>query len=473
MKKLCTVLGLLLVLTALLAPVVFAAEGGDAPVVEPPKIDTGDTAFVMLCAALVMLMTPALAIFYGGMVRTKNVLSTIMQSFICLGIVSIQWALFGYSLAFGPDVNHIIGSLDWMGLNTVGVAPNVDYSATIPQLAFMIFQGMFAFITPAIISGSVAERVKFPAYLAFILLWATFVYDPVAHWVWGVGGWLRDLGVLDFAGGTVVHIISGVSGLVFAIMIGKRKGYGSEAMVPHNLPLTVIGAALLWFGWFGFNAGSALGANGTALTAFVTTHMAAATATVFWVIAEWLHHGKPTILGAASGCLAGLVIITPAAGFVSPMSSVIMGAIGGAACYFSVAVMKTKLGYDDSLDAFGIHGFGGTLGAILTGFFASKEINSAGADGFFYGNPEQVLYQLAGVATSWIFAAVVTFIIVKVVGLFLQIKADPDEEVQGIDLIEHGERGYAHQDIAVGSPLNFLSNTASSQEAVVKKTTLA
>ncbi len=285
MKKLLIIFSLVLMLIVLLAPIAFADGETPAVAAETASIDTGDTAFVMICAALVMLMTPALALFYGGMVRTKNVLSTIMQSFICLGIVSLQWAFFGYSLAFGPDINHLIGSLDWAGLKGVGIAPNPDYAATIPQFAFMIFQGMFAFITPAIISGSIAERVKFPAYMVFILLWATLVYDPVAHWVWGVGGWLREYGVLDFAGGTVVHIISGVSGLVFALMIGRRRGYGSDAMVPHNLPLTVIGASLLWFGWFGFNAGSALGANGLALTAFTTTHMAAAAATVSWVIA--------------------------------------------------------------------------------------------------------------------------------------------------------------------------------------------
>lgn len=473
MKKPCTLLGILLVLTLLLAPVVLAAEGDAAAALEPPKIDTGDTTFVLISAALVMLMTPALALFYGGMVRTKNVLSIIMQSFICLGVISIQWVLWGYSLAFGPDINHLLGSLDWVGLSSVGIDPNPDYAATIPQLAFMIFQGVFAIITPAIISGSVAGRVKFPAFVVFVLLWATLVYDPVAHWVWGVGGWLREYGVLDFAGGTVVHIISGVSGLVFALMIGKRKGYGSEVMAPHHLPMTVLGAALLWFGWFGFNAGSALGANGLATVAFVTTHVAASAATVSWVVAEWLYHGKPTLLGAASGCIAGLVAITPAAGFVTVPSAIIMGLLGGVICFFAVAIAKHKFGYDDSLDAFGVHGVGGTFGAIATGFFASTAVNPAGADGLFYGNAAQVFKQLAGVGTSWIFAAVMTFLIVKAIGLFMQVKADDEQQVQGMDITEHGERGYAYQDLMTGSPLNISPISISGNEVTVKETTLA
>ena len=452
-KKLSTILGILLMLTLFVAPIAFAADGDAAPAAEAAKIDTGDTAFVLISAALVMMMTPALALFYGGMSRSKNVLSVIMQSFICLGVISLQWVLFGYSLAFGPDTNGIIGNLDWFALDTVGPDPNVDYSATIPHLVFMIFQGVFAIITPAIISGSVAARVKFPAYIAFVTLWATLVYDPVAHWVWGVGGWLRDYGVLDFAGGTVVHIISGVSGLVFAMMIGKRKGYGNEVMAPHHLPMTVLGAALLWFGWFGFNAGSALGASGLAAIAFVTTHVAAAAATVSWVAAEWVHNGKPTILGAASGCIAGLVIITPAAGFVTVPSAIVMGLIGGAICFFSVAIAKQKLGYDDSLDAFGVHGVGGTFGALLTGVFASSAVNSAGADGLLYGNADQLLKQCVGVGASWIFAAVMTFIIIKAISLFLQIRADEEQQIQGMDVTEHGERGYSYQDLMTGSPL--------------------
>ncbi|TWH46801.1 ammonium transporter [Sporomusa sp. KB1] len=474
MKKLSTILGIFLILTLFLTTIVLAAEGdASAAPVEPPKIDTGDTTFVLISAALVMLMTPGLALFYGGMVRTKNVLSIIMQSFICLGVISIQWVLWGYSLAFGPDINHLLGSLDWIGLSGVGTDPNPDYAATIPQLAFMMFQGVFAIITPAIISGSVAGRVKFPAFVAFVLLWATLVYDPVAHWVWGVGGWLREYGVLDFAGGTVVHIISGVSGLVFALMVGKRKGYGSEVMAPHHLPMTVLGAALLWFGWFGFNAGSALGASGLAAVAFVTTHVAAAAATVSWIVAEWLYHGKPTLLGAASGCIAGLVAITPAAGFVTVPSAIIMGLGGGVICFFAVAIAKNKLGYDDSLDAFGVHGVGGTFGAIATGFFATTAVNPAGADGLFYGNAAQVLKQLAGVGTSWIFAAVMTFLIVKAIGLVMQIKADDEQQIQGMDITEHGERGYAYQDLMTGSPLNIPVTSISSNQVTVKETTLA
>ena len=361
-------------------PAALAAEAA------PAKIDTGDTAFVLISAALVLLMTPALALFYGGMCRTKNVLSTIMQSFFIIGIISIQWVLFGYSLAFGPDISHFIGNLEWIGLNGVGNSPNADYAATIPHSAFMIFQGMFAVITPALITGAFAERMKFSAFAVFTVVWATLVYDPVAHWVWGVGGWLREMGVLDFAGGTVVHIISGVSGLVIALMIGKRRGYGSEVMLPHHLPMTVLGAGLLWFGWFGFNAGSALGANEIASNAFVVTHVSAAAATVSWVLAEWLMHGKPTVLGAASGCIAGLVSITPAAGFVSPLSAVAIGLLGGVICYLSVSVVKAKLGYDDSLDAFGVHGVGGAWGALATGLFASKAVNEAGADGLLFGN---------------------------------------------------------------------------------------
>jgi Amt family ammonium transporter len=460
-RKFWTVIGLCLLIAAIFSPIALAAEGAaPAPApsaaaapAEPPKVDAGDTAWVLASAALVMIMTPGLALFYGGMVRTKNALSTIMQSFFIVGLISVQWVLWGYTLAFGPDVGHLIGGLDWLGLNGVGQEPNADYAATIPHMAFMIFQAMFAVITPALITGSFAERMKFPAFVVFTLLWATFVYDPMAHWVWGVGGWMRELGVLDFAGGTVVHILSGVSGLVLALMLGKRKGYGSDAMLPHHLPMTVIGASLLWFGWFGFNAGSALGANGLAASAFVVTNTAAAAATVSWVLAEWLHNGKPTILGAASGCVAGLVAITPAAGFVGPIPAVIIGLAGGVICYVAVAVVKAKFGYDDSLDAFGVHGVGGTWGAIATGLFASTAVNSAGADGLFYGNAGQLTTQLIGVAASWAFAIVATYLIVKVVGAIMPLRATPEQEVQGLDITEHGERGYAYQDFAAGSPV--------------------
>lgn len=466
MKKNLTILGLILMIALMALPVALAAE---AP--PEPKVDAGDTAFVLISAALVMLMTPALALFYGGMCRTKNALSTIMQSMFILGIISVQWVLFGYSLAFGPDIGHFIGNLDWIGLNGVTDKPNVDYAATIPHLAFMIFQMMFAVITPALITGAFAERMKFPAFVVFTLLWATFVYDPVAHWVWGVGGWMREMGVLDFAGGTVVHIISGVSGLVICLMIGKRKGHGSEVMLPHHLPMTVLGAGLLWFGWFGFNAGSALAANGLAASAFVVTHVSAASATVSWVIAEWLMHGKPTVLGAVSGCVAGLVAITPAAGFVSTMPAVAIGLIGGVVCFLAVSVLKSKFGYDDSLDAFGVHGIGGTWGALATGLFASKAVNEAGADGLLFGNPAQFTNQLVGVAVSWVFAAAMTFILIKFIGAFMKIRADEFDELQGLDIAEHGERGYSYQDLVTGSPAEYLAITP--QPAVAAKTSMA
>ena len=446
-------------------PAALAAEAA------PAKIDTGDTAFVLISAALVLLMTPALALFYGGMCRTKNVLSTIMQSFFIIGIISVQWVLFGYSLAFGPDISHFVGSLEWLGLNGVGNSPNADYAATIPHSAFMIFQGMFAVITPALITGAFAERMKFSAFAIFTVVWATLVYDPVAHWVWGVGGWLREMGVLDFAGGTVVHIISGVSGLVIALMIGKRKGFGSEVMLPHHLPMTVLGAGLLWFGWFGFNAGSALGANEIASNAFVVTHISAAAATVSWVLAEWMMHGKPTVLGAASGCIAGLVSITPAAGFVSPLSAVAIGLLGGVICYLSVSVVKAKLGYDDSLDAFGVHGVGGAWGALATGLFASKAVNEAGADGLFFGNAAQFTNQLIGVAASCLFAAVMTFAIIKIMGLVMDLRVSEAQEMQGLDLSEHGERGYSYQDLVTGSPVSFAS--LESQPVPAAKTSMA
>ncbi|MHB8156355.1 MAG: ammonium transporter [Desulfocucumaceae bacterium] len=427
---------------------------------EVPKIDTGDTTFILMSAALVMLMTPGLALFYGGMVRKKNVLSTIMQSFIVICLVSVQWVLFGYSLAFGPDLGHIVGNLSWLGLNGVGQDPNADYAATIPHLVFMAFQLMFAIITAALITGSIAERMRFPAFLAFILMWTTFIYDPLAHWVWGVDGWLRNMGALDFAGGTVVHISSGVSGLVTALVLGRRKGYGTEAMVPHQLPFTVLGAGLLWFGWFGFNAGSSLAANGLAASAFVVTNTSAAMAALSWIFAEWLHHGRPTMLGAASGAVAGLVAITPAAGFVSPMSSLVIGSVAGVICYLGVSVVKRKLGYDDSLDAFGVHGIGGMWGAMATGIFASKAINPAGADGLLYGNAAQVGLQAIGILSTVAFSAVGTLVILKLVGLVIRLRATAEEEEIGLDLTMHGEDAYP--DIVAGSlsSKEFIMGTA-------------
>lgn len=420
-----------------------AMAWADDAVEAAAAIDTGDTAWVLVSAALVMLMTlPGLALFYGGLSRKKNVLSTIMYSFFAMVIITLQWPLWGYSLAFGPDIGHFIGSLDWIGLNNVGVDPNPDYAATIPHQAFMVFQMMFAVITAGLISGAFAERMRFPAFMAFLVLWATFVYDPVAHWVWGVDGWLRNLGALDFAGGTVVHILSGVSGLVACLVLGKRKGYGSEPMIPHNLPFVVLGAALLWFGWFGFNAGSSLGANGLAASAFVVTQMATAAAVLSWVVAEWIHHGKPTTLGAASGAIAGLVAITPAAGFVAPVPAIVIGLVSGVVCYVAVGVVKAKLGYDDALDAFGIHGIGGTWGAIATGLFASTAVNSAAVDGLFYGNAGLLGKQFIAIGASWAMAIVGTFVVLKVIGVFTKLRASDEEQDTGLDFTQHGEDAY-------------------------------
>lgn len=416
---------------------------GESPLATAPapKVDTGDTSWVLVSTALVMLMTPGLALFYGGMVRRKNVLGTIMQSFMALGVITIIWVLYGYSLAFGPDVGHVIGSLEWIGLKGVGLEPNPDYSATIPHQAFMIFQMMFAVITPALITGAFAERFKFSTYLIFLILWATFVYFPLAHWVWGVGGWIRNLGALDFAGGLVVHVSSGVSALAAAIVVGKRKGFGREPMPPHNMTMTFIGAALLWFGWFGFNGGSAIASGSLATSTFVVTHIATAAAALSWIITEWLYRGKPTALGAISGAVAGLVAITPASGFVGPMSSIIIGLVAGILCYMAIN-LKTKLGYDDSLDAVGVHGAGGTWGAIATGLFASKAINSAGNDGLFFGNPSLLMNQLISISAAWIYAFVVTFVLLKVLDAVIGLRVDDQSEFVGLDHAQHGESGY-------------------------------
>ncbi len=406
-----------------------------------PKIDTGDTAWILVSTALVMLMTPGLALFYGGMVRRKNVLGTIMHSFIAIALVSLQWILFGYSLSFGPDINGIIGSLGWAGLSGVGLAPNADYAPTIPHLLFMIYQMMFAVITPALISGAFAERMKFSAYLIFALAWTTVVYDPVAHWVWGNGGWLRHLGVLDFAGGIVVHATSGFSALAAALYIGKRKGFLHEHMPPHDLPLTVLGAGLLWFGWFGFNAGSALSSGGLATMAFVTTHTAAVSATLTWTLVEWAHRGKPTMFGAATGAIAGLATITPAAGFVGPMPALVIGMAAGLLCYTALNA-KTKFGYDDSLDAFGVHGVGGTLGTIMAGLFASIAINAAGANGLLFGNAKQLAIQAGSVALVAVYSFIVSLVLFKVIDMVIGIRVNKDEETEGLDISQHGEAGY-------------------------------
>lgn len=412
-------------------------------------IDTGDTAWVLISAALVFVMTPGLAFFYGGMVRSKNVLTTIMQSFFIVAMISVEWVILGYAMTFGTDIGGFIGSLDKVGLAGVGL--NVLENGTIPELAFVAFQCMFAVITPALITGAFAERMRFAAFAVLILLWAIFIYNPMAHWVWG-GGFLAELGALDFAGGLVIHILSGVSGLTICILLGTRRGYGQFAMIPHNLPMTVLGAALLWFGWFGFNAGSALGANGLAANAFVTTQAAAAAATVSWVLVEWYRNGKPTILGAASGCIAGLVAITPAAGFVKPMPALAIGLIGGIVCYFAVAVLKEKLGYDDSLDAFGVHGIGGTWGSIATGLWATTEVNPAGADGLFYGETHLLFAQVVSVIVAYALAIVGTYILFQIVSHFMKVRADETEEIAGLDVVEHGERGYASA-MMTGSPI--------------------
>ena len=412
-------------------------------------IDTGDTAWVLISAALVFVMTPGLAFFYGGMVRSKNVLTTIMQSFFIIAMISVEWVILGYAMTFGTDIGGFIGSLDKVGLAGVGL--NVLENGTIPELAFVAFQCMFAVITPALITGAFAERMRFAAFAVLILLWAIFIYNPMAHWVWG-GGFLAELGALDFAGGLVIHILSGVSGLTICILLGTRRGYGQFAMIPHNLPMTVLGAALLWFGWFGFNAGSALGANGLAANAFVTTQAAAAAATVSWVLVEWYRNGKPTILGAASGCIAGLVAITPAAGFVKPMPALAIGLIGGIVCYFAVAVLKEKLGYDDSLDAFGVHGIGGTWGSIATGLWATTEVNPAGADGLFYGETHLLFAQVVSVIVAYALAIVGTYILFQIVSHFMKVRADETEEIAGLDVVEHGERGYASA-MMTGSPI--------------------
>jgi ammonium transporter, Amt family len=406
-------------------------------------MNSGDTAFMLVSAALVMLMTPGLALFYGGMVRSKNVLATIMENFILLGVISVLWAIYGYSLAFGPDVGHFIGNLDWVGLAGVGFEPFKAYAETIPHQTFMIYQAMFAIITPALITGAFAERMKFSAFLVFMVLWFTIVYCPVAHWVWGDGGWLKNLGALDFAGGTVVHINAGIAALAAALVVGKRQGYGNHAtFIPHNLPMTILGAGLLWFGWFGFNAGSALAAGALASSAFTATHLATAAATLSWVGTEWLVRGKPTTLGAASGAVAGLVAITPAAGYVGPMSAIIIGLVAGIICYL-VVLAKPRLGYDDSLDVVGVHCVGGIVGALCTGLFATKLVNPAGGDGLFYGNPGQFAIQLIAVGVTLIFSFVISYILFKIIDATMGLRVSTEDEVAGLDITEHQETGYS------------------------------
>ncbi len=404
-----------------------------------PSINAGDTAWVLISAGLVMLMTPALAFFYGGMVRRKNILAVLMKCFACLSVILLAWALYGYSLAFGHG-NGFIGSFEWFGLRGVGSAPNPDYGATIPHSAFMIFQAMFAVITPAVIIGSLVERIKFSSFLVFTLLWLTLVYIPICHMVWATDGWLRGLGVLDFAGGCVVEINCGVAGLVSAMILGKRIGLTRPTL--HNLPLVVLGGGLLWFGWLGFNAGSALAANGIAANAFVTTCLAAAAAAASWAAAEWVVTGKPTMFGTISGVIAGLVAITPACGFVEPWAAMIIGFVVGPLSFYAVSAIKQRLGYDDALDAFGVHGVGGFWGMIATGLFATTAVNPAGANGFFLGNIATLKVQLLAASFTVFYCAAVTAVICVAVDKLLGLRVSSEEEIMGLDLTQHYERAY-------------------------------
>ena len=403
-------------------------------------INPVDTLFVLISAALVMLMTPGLAFFYGGMVRRKNILSVLMQCFVAMCLLSVQWMLFGYSLSFAPG-NGFWGGLTWIGLRGVGFAPFADYSTTIPNQVFMIFQAMFAVITPALIIGAFAERIKFSAFLVFTLLWATFVYDPLCHWVWGSGGWLKQMGVLDFAGGIVVHASAGIAALVTTIFIGRRKNL-EHTPSPHNLPFVVLGTGLLWFGWFGFNAGSALAVNSVAVNAFIVTNAAAAAAGLSWALLEWIRNGKPTVFGIVTGSIAGLATVTPASGFVSPLSGLVIGVLASIMCFIGVAIIKPRFGYDDSLDAFGVHGIGGILGTLATGLFASKAINSMGANGLFYGNSKQLLLQAFGILVAVGYTFVATCVIYKFVDIFFGMRVKENDEVIGLDLTQHRERAY-------------------------------
>jgi Amt family ammonium transporter len=405
------------------------------------NVNSGDTAWVIVAAAFVLMMTPALAFFYGGMVRKKNILSTLNLSFITIGLISIQWILIGYTLAFGRNLGGVIGSLRFFGLHGVGGIPNPAYAATIPHSAFAAYQMMFAIITPALITGAFVERIKFKTFLIFTLLWATLIYDPIAHWVWGVGGFLRKMGALDFAGGAVVHISAGFAALAVALVIGRRKGYGKVLMEPSNIPFTVLGAGLLWMGWFGFNGGSALAANGLAVNALITTNTSAAAAALVWMLLSW-RDNKPSVLGIVTGAVVGLVAITPAAGFVEPWAAIVIGGIAACLSYYAIQFrQKTRL--DESLDVLACHGVGGTWGALATGLFATTAVNKAGANGLFYGNPKQFFIQLASVAIVIVFTFCLTFGIAKVLDLLMGLRVTENEEEVGLDISEHGERALA------------------------------
>lgn len=422
---------------ALWAMPAFAGESAAAP-----TNDAGDTAWVLVSAALVLFMTPGLAFFYGGLVRRKNMLSVLMQCFMTICLITVQWVLIGYTLSFGPDIKGWIGDLSWLGLKGVGLMPNADYAATIPHQAFMVFQMMFAIITPALILGAFAERMKFGAFCIFTLLWATVVYNPVCHWVWAVGGWLRVMGALDFAGGTVVHVNAGMAALVAALVLGKRVGFPNHISPPHNLPLAVLGAGILWFGWFGFNAGSALGSGALSTNAFVVTQIAAAMAGLTWALLDWKINSHPTGLGMITGVVAGLVAITPAAGFVDPFGALAIGASVSIICFFFVTWVKVKFGYDDTLDAFGVHGIGGIWGSIATGLFATKAVNPAGADGLFYGNPAQLWIQIKVTAIVAVFSLVVTFVLLKIIDMVMGLRVTQQQERIGLDLTQHRESSY-------------------------------
>ncbi len=404
-------------------------------------MNSGDTAWVLISTALVMLMTPGLAFFYGGMVRRKNVLSILMQCFFLICLVSVVWVIYGYSLSFAPG-KGFWGGFEWLLLKGVGQEPYADYSATIPHQAFMIYQAMFAVITPALILGAFAERMKFSSFVVFMLAWLTFVYAPVCHWVWGLGGFLREQGALDFAGGTVVHINAGIAALVTALMIKPRKVAASRLPRPHNVPFVALGTALLWFGWFGFNAGSALGANGLAVNAFVVTNTAAAAAGLSWAMIEWVRVGKPTMFGLCSGAVAGLVAITPAAGFVDVGGALVIGLLVSVFCYLAAAVIKPKLGYDDALDAFGVHCIGGIWGALATGLFATKAVNAAGSDGLFFGNPGQLLVQAEAVGVTILYSGIVSAVLYKVIDMVMGMRVSCKEEDIGLDLTQHHESAY-------------------------------
>lgn len=424
-----------------------AVAATPVPAAAVSAVNSGDTAWVLVSTALVMLMTiPGLAFFYGGLVRKKNVLSVLMQCFFLMCAITLQWVVFGYSLSFGPDIKGLIGGLDWAFLKNVGMEPNADYAGTIPHQVFMIFQMMFAVITPALIIGAFAERMKFAAFAVFMVLWATVVYDPVCHWVWGVGGFVRKMGALDFAGGTVVHINAGIAALVAALVLGRRLGHPHKLSPPHNLPFAVMGAALLWFGWYGFNAGSALAANGLAGSAFVVTHVATAVAGLAWALMDVVFNRRMTVLGLISGAVAGLVAITPAAGFVTIGGAMGIGLGAGIICYLFVTFVKEKLGYDDALDAFGVHCVGGIWGALATGLWATTTVNSAGANGLFYGNPAQFMIQLKAVAITVAYSGVVSFVLLKLVDMTIGLRATEQSERIGLDLTDHRETGYTMLD---------------------------